>query len=448
MAKKKAPAKPAAAAQERPVIEALDRFIGRMLRSPEEKIGRAETVIREKQAEVSVPRREGCCTKTLESEPTLWYEVNWSGVFTGFSGYAKAGKEIVLRLANTFRVHTEHSIQAGPWSSIYDQLRMSVLERVPISPRAPHVRFFGPSGRDHEKKVWKINYTMMETEQAHPDMVDLMNTNYQEIWTPTVWNRDVFERSGVKLPIRVMPLGVDPWIYRPGKKEPLPPATLLTTERAGTKESPKGFVFVYVFLPSFRKGLDLLVPAFERAFSGSADVSLVLAITHAGSGTPLVMPKGRFSSRIYTLQGEFDELALAKMYRGCDAYVCPSKGEGWNLPLVEAAACGLPVIATHCTAHPEVLGDEAFYVHPEGAEPIHGADVVSAWYEGMPFPKFGKAAEDELVDLLRHVRTGGSEVRRISQAVRERIVSRFTWGQASATISDRLSQILMGEQNP
>jgi glycosyltransferase involved in cell wall biosynthesis len=46
---------------------------------------------------------------------------------------------------------------------------------------------------------------------------------------------------------------------------------------------------------------------------------------------------------------------LAGIYRSCDCFVFPSKAEGWGLPLIEALACGIPVITTFYSGHTEFL---------------------------------------------------------------------------------------------
>lgn len=418
------------------LVNRIDRFLTRMSVPPEQKIRRAMSMMPQESG------GGGCCVKTPDSEPTSNYEVLWNGVFQGLSGYAKASREIVYRLANTFHVRIEHSIRCGGSHTMYDETRFTLHERVPVSEKAPFVRFFGPWTNDGARKTHRINYTMMETELVHPTMVGLMNDNYDECWTPTEWNRQAFLKSGLKLPVRVMPLGVNPLLYRPGKREPLPEATLLTTGNAGTKERPYGFLFVYVFLPSFRKGVDILVKAFEDAFANDPQAGLVLAVTHASSATPLVMPSGKYGSRIYALTGEFDELQMAKIYRGCDAYVSTSRGEGWNLPMIEAASCGLPVIAPRASSHPEIVGDDAWLFSPDGLDFYKGAEAVSPWYEGMPFPVFGPRSHEQIVHFLRTVKVQGTGVKEKAAALRKRVSSLFTWDAAAQKISDRLAELI------
>lgn len=60
------------------------------------------------------------------------------------------------------------------------------------------------------------------------------------------------------------------------------------------------------------------------------------------------------------------EREMADIYRASDLYLHPSTAEGFGLPLLEAMACGLPVVCTHDNANIiEVVGDAALaYIHP------------------------------------------------------------------------------------
>lgn len=46
---------------------------------------------------------------------------------------------------------------------------------------------------------------------------------------------------------------------------------------------------------------------------------------------------------------------MFRMYNALDVFLLPSKGEGFGIPIVEAQACGIPVITTNCTAQPELV---------------------------------------------------------------------------------------------
>lgn len=62
--------------------------------------------------------------------------------------------------------------------------------------------------------------------------------------------------------------------------------------------------------------------------------------------------------------GRVSEHELAALYRGALALVFPSFYEGFGLPIVEAFACGTPVITSNVTAMPEIAGDAAMLVDP------------------------------------------------------------------------------------
>jgi glycosyltransferase involved in cell wall biosynthesis len=68
--------------------------------------------------------------------------------------------------------------------------------------------------------------------------------------------------------------------------------------------------------------------------------------------------------------GEVPEEKMPSLYRGAIALVFPSLYEGFGLPILEALACGTPVVTSNVTAMPEVAGDAAILVDPTSVEEI------------------------------------------------------------------------------
>ena len=73
------------------------------------------------------------------------------------------------------------------------------------------------------------------------------------------------------------------------------------------------------------------------------------------------------------LRGYVDKHELANLYRGAAALVLPSRYEGFGLPVLEAMACGTPVVASADPALREVAGDAAVYADGDLAEAIRTA---------------------------------------------------------------------------
>jgi glycosyltransferase involved in cell wall biosynthesis len=61
---------------------------------------------------------------------------------------------------------------------------------------------------------------------------------------------------------------------------------------------------------------------------------------------------------------------MARLYCACDALVHPFRGEGFGLPIVEAMACGLPVIITGAGPALDYASDRTAYFIPRGAPAV------------------------------------------------------------------------------
>jgi glycosyltransferase involved in cell wall biosynthesis len=101
-----------------------------------------------------------------------------------------------------------------------------------------------------------------------------------------------------------------------------------------------------------RKNLAALLPA-------AGDVEIVVA---GGHRPQFAAERGLAHLR---LVGHVDDALLPGLYAGARAFVLPSLYEGFGLPVLEAMACGTPVLATTAGALPETCGDAARLVEPD-----------------------------------------------------------------------------------
>ncbi|MGQ0615040.1 MAG: glycosyltransferase family 4 protein [Planctomycetaceae bacterium] len=116
-----------------------------------------------------------------------------------------------------------------------------------------------------------------------------------------------------------------------------------------------------------RKNIPFLLRAFGLA-SSRLPHHLVMAGAAGEAGREAIAAAdlGRLSSRVHFL-GHAEESILGALYRRADLTVCPSLYEGFGLPVLEAMACGCPVLASDIAAHREV-GGEAVRLAPSRDE--------------------------------------------------------------------------------
>ncbi len=126
------------------------------------------------------------------------------------------------------------------------------------------------------------------------------------------------------------------------------------------------------------KGHAQAAAAFERLWRARADVGLVLAGRRSSlEGLPTQLRRHpEFRKRIWWVDGPSDE-ELLRLYQDASALIMASEGEGFGLPLVEAARCRLPIIARDVPVTREICGEHALYF--SGSEPQDLADAVMEW---------------------------------------------------------------------
>jgi glycosyltransferase involved in cell wall biosynthesis len=68
--------------------------------------------------------------------------------------------------------------------------------------------------------------------------------------------------------------------------------------------------------------------------------------------------------------GYVDEIDLAALYTGADVFAFPSLYEGFGFPVLEAMACGTPVVTSNTSSLPEAAGEAALLVSPSDTEAL------------------------------------------------------------------------------
>lgn len=255
------------------------------------------------------------------------------------------------------------------------------------------------------------------------------SANVDMFWVPSNYVRQVYLESGVPAEkVHVVPNGIDTKVFHPQVK-PLPLATK------------KKFKFLFVGGTIHRKGPDALLKAYCESFTATDDVCLVIKDFGSGSvyaGQTIEQQIREFQKQlnapeILYLTNELPERDLPGLYKACDCLVHPYRGEGFGLPVLEAMACGLPVIVTAGGATDDFVPAEIGYRIPSTRQ-VFGREI-----SGMPLVGDGWLLEpdvDALKKLICHVVEHGDEARAKGKSGSEFVRENFTWNHTATRVAE------------
>jgi GT2 family glycosyltransferase len=359
-------------------------------------------------------------------------QIAWHSVLNLPTGYSHSSRELVSALDRR-GVHVSYQYVYGPGTAhpenepdhseslVVDTIRSRKLRRGSVQVVYAQGDVFGSNSG-----ACKIGYTMLETDRIPAAWVRQAN-RMDEVWVPSQFNAATFRSSGVTRPIFVMPLGFDPDHFNP---------------RIARRTLPGVYTFFSNFEWGERKAPELLLRAFNQEFRADEPVILLvktsnldpsLDVRHEVAQMQLDPRGGRIH---FSLNQMTPTHQLGVLYRSADCFVLPTRGEGWGLPVIEAMACGLPVIATDWSAHCDFMTPQNAYPLP--VERMVRAAAKCRYYDGFQWaePSFA-----DLRRLLRHVFQNREEARaRGAEAARE-AHAQWTWDHAARKIIARLDTI-------
>jgi GT2 family glycosyltransferase len=361
-------------------------------------------------------------------------EVFWQSIMNFPTGYASSCREI-LRALDRQGVRVTYRYVYGPGTpfpvaepeSNGDYLLDSIRIRpAPAKPPVAVVYGQGDVFRQNRGRL-KVGFTMLEVDGFPRDWAR-QASQMDEVWVPTEFNRQGFLAAGLKRPIHKIPLGVDPDYFHPGIQG---------------HPNPSGeFVFLSNFEWGERKEPWLLLKAFNDVFRAGEPVRLLCKIINKDPSVRVVDEIRRLELKdtggkiSFIFNREFPYYQLGSFYRSADCYVSAGRGEGWDMPLIEAMACGLPTIATDWGAHTE-------FVHAGNAYPLRARGTIPAvakcpYYEGF---SWADPDPEHLRFLLRHVYENREEAKARGAAAAREVVEKWTWAHAAAKVIARLDAL-------
>lgn len=246
-------------------------------------------------------------------------------------------------------------------------------------------------------------FTMWETDTLPPGSVRQLNRCGLVI-VPSAWGRRCFRANGVRVPIEVVPLGYDPDTFHL-RAESTTPATrgrpVCTFGTAGALDE-----------GGLRKNVQRVIDLFLREFPTDPRVRLRVKIT---PNSPRVETRG--DARVEVLDAHLSPAELADWYRSLNVFVNASAGEGFGLHLLEAMACGVPLISSR-------FGGVGAFFDPRYGYEVKWRPAVArnAIYEGT----WSDPDDGDIRSAMRQVYRDGETARVLGVAASER-AAHFRW---------------------
>lgn len=257
-------------------------------------------------------------------------EIVLKGHFLEAGGYAKVNRNLALGLLEK-GVDVKVDIVGSSKVDVSENEIRDILQlRKKPSRNALHldsiIPTYGATGTGRRK----IIYTTVESSTIPKQFVESVNM-YDDIWVTSNFCSDVLKRHGVSKDIFVLPDSINTDLYTP------------IGPKCEFKPSLKEFVFISVFGWSYRKGYDLLLKSFLKAFNGNDNVSLLIFSRFQGKTSNSNVIQKEVSKYIDEYGGDnpahiircsriIAESDMPSLYRACNAFVLFSRGEGFGLP--------------------------------------------------------------------------------------------------------------------
>src|SRR3954471_1632342 len=341
--------------------------------------------------------------------------ITWQGDHGLHTSLSHINNEVTARLERVQRLGRNGEPLDAP---LPHPAAVEVRHQWPPDVRPPR------SGRLAVIQPWEFGAIPAEWVQPLTEDVD-------EVWVPSGYVRDMYLRAGLDDDrVHVVPNGVDLERFSPDG-----PAYAL--------DAPDALRFLFVGGAIGRKGVDLLLTAWQHAFAGRDDVQLVIKDfgsdgVYRGADRSAVRALADAGALVH-LDADLSDEEMAALYRACDVLVHPYRGEGFAMPALEAMACGLPVVVTAGGPTDEFCPPEAGWRIVATRRPLPGGRVDQWETAGEPWMLEPDAAH--LVQLLGEVDAAGAEERARRGRAGAPAAQTLSWDAAAAAYGARIERL-------
>jgi len=241
----------------------------------------------------------------------------------------------------------------------------------------------------------KIAYNVWES-TLQPEQFFNELLKYDEIWVPSKWQRECTINQGADPDkVKVVPEGVDIHTFFPEEVEKL------------ESYSDGRFKFLLFGRWDYRKSTKEIIQTFLKTFSPEEPVDLIVSIDNMWgeemdgykNTEERLEAYGLTDPRIKMIHFPTREDYIKYLKTG-HVFVSCARSEGWNLPLIEAMACGTPSIYSECCAQMEFAEGKGIPVKIIGEKPANANDYGRYTMSELP----GNYYEPDFDDLSNKMR--------------------------------------------
>jgi glycosyltransferase involved in cell wall biosynthesis len=367
--------------------------------------------------------------------------LNISGPWNSL-GYGQVVKHII-----TTSLKMGHNISFFPIGNqpdIEQQSEIPIIQQVinhqnDYNSKAPSIRIFHQFDlAQHVGKGPHIGFPIFELNKFS-DREKHHLKSQDALFVCSEWAKGIIKSNQIETPTFVVPLGVDTEIFNPQPRI----NQIVGTVPQLRFEKPYTFITIGKF--SLNKGHDFLIDAFGAAFKPEDDVELQLMTFNPFLEQEQLRDKKQFwlnkvqnsrlAPKIKLVDRVRTQAEVAKVMNQSDCGVFVSRGEGFNLELLEMMACDKPVIATNYSGHTQFANaNNCSLVEITELEDAYD----SIWFNGqgewasLDMPQF-----DQLVEFMRY--NYNNRVTSNEEGVKTAI--KFNWTNSVNSIINNLREI-------
>lgn len=274
----------------------------------------------------------------------------------------------------------------------------------------------------------KIAYNVWETTRQPNDFFERLK-KFDQVWVPTEWQKNSTIEQGIPSEkVKVVPEAVDGNMFKPSNK----------TWDDGI------FRFLVFGRWEYRKSTKEIVQAFLKTFENVDNVQLLLSVNNSfaidgmNSTEERLEYYGLKSDKIKVINFLNDNEYIEHLQKG-NVFVSCARSEGWNLPLIEAMACGTPSIYSNWGGQLEFAQDKGIPV-----DIISLKDAIVGEGYGEVKKLSGKYCEPNFDDLgvkMMDVYNNYQKYKELAIIDSEIIRTTFSWENAAKIANDYIMEL-------